>query len=286
MSPLTRIAVFAARPILALILSLFILQQAWAVYQWPAVQPGLWLHTFHPTRTPDTEDDRLHIAVLKIDPGFFSFHLLTASENDETNKTLPEWMQAYDLVAAINASMFWKDQRTSTGFMKNYSHVNNNSIHPKYEGFVVFNPIHPSLPEIQILDKEHHPHWKQTLQHYHSAVQSFRMISSKGENVWEQNSKRFSVACVGLDAQGKVLFIFCQTPTTIHDLNNVLLRLPLNIESCMFLEGGPTAGLRLNSGNFQKSWKGTSETFLGTDVLSRFVQLPNVIGISTHKDAP
>ncbi|MBS3779554.1 MAG: phosphodiester glycosidase family protein [Desulfovermiculus sp.] len=245
---------------------------------WQCIHPGLWHQVFEP-KLPSGEG-RMSIPVLKINPGKYDFHLLTGSENGEENKTLPQWMEAYNLHAAINASMFWKDQSTSTGFMRNFTHVNNDYLHPKYEGFLVFHPMHPSLPQIQIVDREHDSNWREILDQYGTVVQSFRMISVRGENVWEQNTKRYSVASVGITHAGEVLFIFCQTPTTIHDLNKALLQLPLDIKACMFVEGGPTAGLVVDIDNAFKGWKGTSENFLWPEVSSSFVRLPNVIGIT------
>jgi len=247
---------------------------------WRNLQPGLKLRIFEPTLPTGTKGERLYVVIVKVNPKDYDFHLLTASENGEENKTLPQWMQEHDLHAAINASMFWKDLRTSTGFMKNFTHINNNYLHPKYEGFLVFNPIHKSLPEIRIIDREYDKNWRQILDLYGTVIQSFRMISVRGENVWEQNGKKHSVASIGITKQGKVLFIFCQTPVTIHDFNDVLLRLPLDIVNCMFLEGGATAGLIVDGNDFSQGWKGTAETFLWTDGPSSFVRLPNVIGIT------
>ncbi|WP_027370648.1 phosphodiester glycosidase family protein [Desulfovermiculus halophilus] len=245
---------------------------------WERLQPGLWLQIFEPQA--EAGHERLYISVLKIDPRQFDFHLLTASETEGENKTLPQWMETHDLQAAINASMFWKDQQTSTGYMKNYDHVNNSYLHPKYEGFLVFNPKQDGLPEIQIIDREHHPDWKTTLGQYSTVIQSFRMISLNGNNVWEQGSNRYSVASIGITKTGYVLFIFCQTPVTIHDLNNVLLDLPLELKNCLFVEGGPTAGLVVDiQEEYVQGWKGTSESFLWSDAPSSFARLPNVIGI-------
>jgi hypothetical protein len=253
---------------------------------WKKLQPGLWLQIFEPRTQTKTGEERLYISVLKIDPEQYNFYLLTASEKDEQRKTLPEWMETHDLHAVINASMFWKDQQTSTGFMKNYDHVNNAYIHPKYEGFLVFNPIYDRLPEIQIIDREHHENWRELLGKYNTVVQSYRMISLKGKNVWEQGSKKYSVASVGITNSGYVLFIFCQTPITIHDVNEVLLTLPLNLKACIFAEGGPTAGLVVFAHNNSiQGWKGTSEFFLWSDAPSSFVQIPNVIGIRPKQES-
>ena len=276
----TRLTLFCLLSV-ALLLGSMTRAQAQKEEGWRCIHPGLWLQIFEPEI--QAGEIRLFIPVLKIDPGEYDFHLLAVSENGEGNKTLPQWMEAHNLHAAINASMFWKDQRTSTGFMRNYAHINNSYLHPKYEGFLVFNPIHPSLPQIQIVDREHHSNWKEILDRYATVIQSFRMISLHGENVWEQSTKKYSVASVGITHQGNVLFIFCQTPTTIHNLNNVLIGLPLDLKTCMFVEGGPTAGLSVDVNNLSRGWKGRSDNSIWPEVSSSFARLPNVIGI-TPKD--
>ncbi|MFW6326175.1 MAG: phosphodiester glycosidase family protein [Desulfovermiculus sp.] len=272
-------------PVLIVIFGLCTIAQSREEEGWRHLQPGLWLQVFEPKVEVKTGKEQLYISVLKIDPAAYDFHLLIASERGEGNKTLPQWLRSHHLHAAINAGMFWKDQQTSTGFMKNYGHFNNRNLHPKYEGFLVFNPIHNSLPQIQIIDREHYPQWRETLDKYSTVLQSFRMISMKGENAWEQNSKKFSVASIGITNTGKVLFIFCQTPIGIHDLNRVLVRLPLDIKNLIFLEGGPTAGLVVETQDFTQGWKGSAESFLWSDAPSTFPRVPNVIGITPkHKD--
>jgi uncharacterized protein YigE (DUF2233 family) len=272
-------------PVLAVILGLFTTAQARAGGDWRCLQPGLWLQIFEPKVEVRAGEEQLYISVLKVDPAAYDFHLLTASEQGEGNKTLPQWLGSHQLHAATNAGMFWKDQQTSTGFMKNFGHINNKIIHPKYDGFLVFNPIHSSLPQIQIIDRKHYPQWREALDKYNTVLQSFRMISVEGENVWEQGSKKFSVASIGITNAGKVLFIFCQTPISIHDLNKVLVQLPLDMKNAIFLEGGPTAGLVVETRDFTQGWKGSAETFLWSDAPSTFPSVPNVIGITPkHKD--
>jgi uncharacterized protein YigE (DUF2233 family) len=110
------------------------------------------------------------------------------------------------------------------------------------------------------------------------------MISNQGKNVWEESSESYSVASVGLDQQGRVLFIFSKHPRTIHDLNDILLQMPLDIQACMFMEGGPTAGLYVDAGPIQSSWQGGSESTLWLNKPGSLAKVPNVLGIAPKKE--
>ncbi len=52
-----------------------------------------------------------------------------------------------------------------------------------------------------------------------------------------------------------VQFIFSYLPLSIHDLNEILLTLPIKIKSCLFTEGGSTCGMYLRYKNFEKKSK-------------------------------
>ncbi|MFP4393433.1 MAG: phosphodiester glycosidase family protein [Desulfohalobiaceae bacterium] len=250
---------------------------------WQELETGLELATEESLCEQD-KDACLGLKILRIDPEYFQLVLLSASESGHTKYTLKGWGQEYDLRAAINAGMFWKDLETSAGYMKNFKHVNNKTIHPEFNAFLVFNPVSSELPAVQLIDRANQPQWENILQDYQSVVQSYRMISNQGQNVWEKNSKSYSVASVGLDEQGRILFIFSEQPRTIHDLNKTLLELPLGIQSCIFMEGGPTAGLYLDAGSTQTSWQGSSEFSLWSNKPGSYARVPNALGIIKKKE--
>lgn len=164
------------------------------------------------------------IVILQIDPENYSFKLLSASKNKDQSQPVKDWVERYDLVAGINASMFWEDQQTSAGYMRDYNHINNSNIHP--------------------------------------------------------SSTKHSVAAIGMDEKGNVLFILNRLLISTHDLNNILLDLPINITSCVFVEGGPLASMYVKTKNFEKGWYGVSEATLYSETPIRFLKIPNIIGIT------
>jgi hypothetical protein len=256
---------------------------------WRELSKGLELALFNSgvssgPRPAEDIDSELTIVVLRIDPGCYELKLLAASELETEPLTLSGWVERFHLKAAINASMFWTDQETSTGFMRNFEHINQSLIHPEFGAFLVFNPKEPDLPEVQIVDRAEQPQWQSILEHYHTVIQNYRMIDKKGESVWPEEGKDFSVAAIGIDDSGRVLFILSQYPRTMHQLNQILLQLPIGLRSSLFTEGGPTAGLYVQTDSLTKGWHGISQSTLWTESPGTFAKVPNIIGIAPRNE--
>jgi hypothetical protein len=246
-----------------------------AELRWQVLEEGLALATSSLSGEQASQD----LFILKIDQDRYRLTLLSASEQDSQRLTLHDWVEEHDLLAAINASMFWTDQETSTGFMKNFEHVNNTSIHPKYNAFLVFNPKSPELPPVRMVDRVNTGDWKDILDDYHTVIQNYRMISNRQTNAWEESDQKFSVAAVGLTRKGEVLFIMSPVPRAMHDLNDTLLDLPIELKMCMFVEGGATAGMYVRAGSLDQGWHGSTNTSLLSDNTVPFVRVPNVLGV-------
>jgi hypothetical protein len=58
-----------------------------------------------------------------------------------------------------------------------------------------------------------------------------------------QQDKIWSELALGGDRQCNILFIFCRSPYSNQDFNNILLQLSINIVCAQHLEGGPEASL-------------------------------------------
>lgn len=220
------------------------------------------------------------ITVVRIDPKYYRFRLLCASEHGKKRRTAKDWGLEFQLVGAINAGMFQQDSITSTGFMKNFSHVNNPKANPEYKSYLVFNPSAPGLPEIQLLDLQC-DEVRALRPNYNTIIQNLRMISCQRKNVWSQQRKKFSMASLGIDGKGNILFIFTRSPYSGHDFINILLRLEIDIRRAMYLEGGPEASLWIKTAQKELRLFGSYETgFTEDDNNDSFWPIPNVIGIS------
>jgi hypothetical protein len=249
---------------------------------WTLLEPGLELRAFVALQPAELGDSL--IRVLRIDPQHFRFRLIAASAEDKQNHSVKEWARQYNLAAAINASMFQKDNRTSVSLMRTGPYINNPRL-SKDKTILVFDPADSSLPAVQILDRDCRK-IDDLLPKYRTAVQSIRMVSCKGENVWAQQSRQWSAAAIGMDVAGRILFIHSRSPYTTHDLINTLLQLPLHLVSVMYTEGGAPAQLYARSGGNEYEFLGSLGLGPdeGEDAITRPV--PNVIGIERIAGKP
>jgi uncharacterized protein YigE (DUF2233 family) len=244
---------------------------------WKKIDEGLFLCDFNSPVKSEKGDSK--ITVLKIDPAYYIFRLLCAKEKKCENKTAKEWAAENKLVAVINAGMFREDEKTSTGFMKNYDFINNGKLGSD-NSIVAFNRKDKSVPEFQIIDRECED-FEKLKDHYNTFSQGIRMIDCNRNNKWEQQDKKWSTVCIGEDKQGNALFIFSRSPYSVHDFIEILLKLPIEIQNTQYLEGGPEASFYLHYDKTEIEKFGSFETgFNENNDNSVAWPLPNVIGIS------
>lgn len=249
---------------------------------WEKVDEGLFIGEFDFPQKLRTDDSK--ITILKIDPRFYSFKLLSASEHGKVKMTAKQWCQKYSLITAINAGMYQEDHIRNVGYMKNFNHINNPKLNNTYKAVFAFNPIGSNIPEVQIIDL-HCQDFNKLKTEYHTFIQNIRMINCRQENVWSKQDKAWSMAVLGIDKYGNALFIFTEAPYPVRDFVNVLLSLPISIYNAMYLEGGPEASLYFSGNGIQFERIGTYETAFKEDyakVLAR--PIPNVIGIEKKQN--
>ncbi len=252
---------------------------------WRLLEPGLDLGTFVAPLAPAAGDSL--VRVLRIDPRRFEFRLLNASAPDQGRSlTAREWCLRNDLVAAINASMYQADLETSVSLMRTRAHTNNPRP-SKDRTILAFDRQDGSVPEAQIIDRECQD-FEALRKHYGSLVQSIRMISCRGENVWRQQPQRWSTAAIATDRSGRVLFIHVRSRYSVHDLIDILLGLPLEIKNAMYVEGGSEAQVYVKSGDLELDLVGSHAPDAKGEAAGPAAHpLPNVVGIARRsRSAP
>ncbi|MFZ0390280.1 MAG: phosphodiester glycosidase family protein [Calditrichia bacterium] len=245
--------------------------------EWLHLEPGLQLAEF-PVHS-DLEGSEGRIVVLSIDPEYFNIGLFSASALDKKNRTPRQWSERLHLVAAINAGMYATDYLTSVGYLKSGEHLNNPHMNSSYNCIFACDPLEEGIPPVQIIDREcsDFEEWKDK---YRSFVQNIRMISCQGENVWEQQARRYSIAAAAIDSSGHLLLIHSRPAYSVHNFINILLDLPLNIRNAMYLEGGMDAGLFVGTRGYEREYVGNREnTFFLNEENADLRPLPNIIGI-------
>jgi len=244
---------------------------------WVRLEPGLELGVFRSPRPSTSGDSR--VRALRIDAARFEFHLLNASAFDApTPRTARQWCRDRGMTAAINASMYQGDHRTSVSLMRTRGHVNNPRL-TKDMTVLAFDPDDPELPPVRLIDRQCDD--LETLApRYGTLVQSIRMLSCRGSNVWQLQPRRWSTAAIGMDDDGRVLFLHVRSPYSVHDLIEILRELPLGLARAMYVEGGPEAQLYVESGDRAFEFVGSYETgFNENDDNAAAWPVPNVVAI-------
>lgn len=244
---------------------------------WRLLEPGLELAAFASPKKSIVGDSRIRI--LRIDPGHFDFRLYNSSASQNgIPRSARNWALKYRLTASINASMYQADRLTSVSLMKTKGHVNNPRT-SKDKAMFAFDPRHGSLAKAKILDKDCRD-FDRAQKNYASLVQSIRMISCKGENVWKPQNKIWSITAIGMDKDGNILFIHSRSPYSTHDFINILLKLPIHIKRAMYTDGGQVAQMFVQSGEKAVEFLGSYSTG-SQESDGNFIAwpIPNIIGI-------
>lgn len=253
---------------------------------WRSLEPGLDLGEFTSPVASTVGDSRVTVA--RIDPGRFAIDLYSANISKLPGAApvdasvgawvpIGSWGQQQRLVAAINGGMFEPGGRT-TGYARIGGVELNPNWKANYGAMLALGPDDPKLPAATILDPECDD-VKAQEKHYRVVLQSMRMIDCKGANRWAKSARIWSTAALGIDDQGRVLFIHARSPWDVHDFNEILLALPVGARRVMYLEGGPEASLLLDAGGLSTVRVGSFETgFREDDTNTEAWALPNVIG--------
>jgi uncharacterized protein YigE (DUF2233 family) len=243
---------------------------------WQALEPGLDLAVLDGP-SPTSGDGK--ITVLRVDPARFDLKLLNASAPGEgALRTARAWASRAGAVAAINASMYQEDYRTSVGLMRTREHVNRSGL-SKHKAVLAFEPLASGVPRVRIIDRDCED-FHAAAQGYGTLVQSIRMVSCDRRNVWARSERRFSTAAIAVDAAGNVLFVHARSSWPVHDLVNALLALPIGLSRAMYAEGGPEAQLYVKAGGRELELVGTFEAALPPAVENRDAwPVPNVIAV-------
>jgi hypothetical protein len=223
------------------------------------------------------------ITVLRIDPQVWNLKLMSlAGAGEEGVLSARDWCARHGLTAAINAGMFHEDYRTHSGYLRCGPDVNNPQCN-SYKSVAAFSPKRDDLPPFHIFDFDSlniNPIYAD----YSCVIQNLRLIDRSGQNRWSPQPKRWSEAALGEDTQGRILFIFCRSPYSMYDLNNILLSLPIDLVCAQHLEGGREAQLYFKTPALELELTGSYETdFSDSDDNGQASPIPNVLGIVKRK---
>ncbi|MDG5813792.1 phosphodiester glycosidase family protein [Chitinispirillales bacterium ANBcel5] len=220
--------------------------------------------------------DSVYINLLRIDPAHYKLQLFNASHPTQGSAmSARAWANQEGLTAVINAAMYQQDHLSSVSFMQNNDHINNPRL-SKDRTVLAFDPLVQGIAPVRIIDMECDD-FDSLREQYGSFVQSIRMLSCTGRNVWQENTRRWSIAAVGTDSSENLLFIHVRAPHSVHELINILIELPIDLNRVMYMEGGSQAQLYFESEKRNYQFIGNYSSGGRAFTIS---PLPNVLGIS------
>jgi hypothetical protein len=230
--------------------SLFLLLAGWALLAGPDLASAAWLE-LEPGLDLGHFDSRLgdwalpassDLVALRIDPRRWELKVL-ACDQDESGSNLDswDWCRRHGLVAAINAGMYQADHRTHVGYLKVDGKVINSGVND-YLSAMAVGPLDPRDPPFHIFDLDETP-LAEVESRYRTVAQNLRLIKRPAENRWQPSTERWREAALAEDGQGRCLFIYCDRRLSMHDFNELLGRLPLDIVAAQHLEGSGPAKL-------------------------------------------
>lgn len=231
------------RPILWLLLTVMIVPTcAVSVDIWRELEPGLELARFDSqTREPAEGGD---LVVVRADPELWQPRLmLKSSLPDKRSRNLQDWCGEFDLTLAVNAGMYQADGSTHVGYCQDDGKVVNSHAND-YLSACAIDPLDPEEPRFRIFDLDEVPLADITAR-YRTVIQNLRLIKRERENRWQSSTERWREVALAEDSTGNMLFIFCDTPWSMCDFNEILLNLPLDLVCAQHLEGSYPARLRV-----------------------------------------
>jgi len=221
------------------------------------------------------------VVVLRAEPSLWSLDLLCTTQSEgRPRRTARSWCEQHGLVAAINAGMFATDYETHVGYCSVRGHVNSAGIND-YQSIAAFCSRDGQAPLFRIFDLDAPGVTIEGIcELYECVVQNLRLIKRPREGRWPRQTKRWSEAALGEDSEGRLFFIFCRTAYSMHDLNEILLSLPIRLVCAQHLEGGPEAQLFIRTDRFEAEYVGSYETdFHGRDDNRTATRIPVVFGL-------
>lgn len=266
--------------VLAALLGLLLALRAGANSGWQLLAPGMELRRITASAAGTVGDSQ--IVVLRMDPDLWELEFVGAGSSGESSAhTARAWSETHQFAAAINAGMFDTDGKTHLGYLQFRGQLSNAKTN-SYRSVAAFDPHDVKRsPRFRIFDlDDDSAAMASILKDYASAVQNLRLIKRPGANQWSQQPKKWSEAALGEDNEGRILFIFCRTPFSMHDLNHELLSAGIGLVAAQHLEGGPEAQLYVHAGDVELELFGSYETaFREDDGNSIPWPVPNILGV-------
>jgi uncharacterized protein YigE (DUF2233 family) len=244
-----------------------------------AQESGLVIERVRLPRAPAVRAGDQHVTIVRADPRRYSLTVVTSVRAGRP-RTLDAWVREEGLIGAVNAGMFLPNRRPVATLVHDDDVISDRSP-SSYDGVVGWGPRARGAPEIAVGGRGC-PHDLAAMRgRYRSVVQGFRMmIDCQGRPMPWTQTRRYSSVALGVDREGRALFVHTRTPYRIHDLNRMLAEMDLGIRGLVYMEGGPEASLVVRDGPRELTAIGSWEDgFNENDDNREMWDIPSAIGL-------
>ena len=110
--------------------------------------------------------------------------------------------------------------------------------------------ISENIPEFYIYDSDEIL-IDTIIKRYNSVIENLRLIKRPKINRWPEQDERWSEIAIGQDVHDNIIVIYCSSILSMFELNEILLLLPIQLQTAQHLEGNSLAQLYLNTGTYE-----------------------------------
>ncbi len=248
------------------------------VFNWITPFKGLNYTEFSSPKQSIQGDNK--IKIVQIDPVFFEFHLISATEKNEL-ENVDYWIENQDFNLIFNAGMYkLKDEHIHRFYMRNFEHYNNPKLTYNVNSIIAFNPKYSDLPSFTIFDLQYDD-WSLVESNYNTIVQGIRMLDCNGDPVyWKSDNQQCSMLVAAMDKIGNFYLIFSRSPFSQNTMIDILKLIPIDLINAVYIEGGSRANFYLNVSDFKIKEVGSYVSNYNENDLNKiFYPFPNFIGL-------
>jgi hypothetical protein len=253
--------------------------------KWKNIIQGLDICETLAPRKSNINDSK--ITILRINPEFFDFHLLMATEKYKKPLDAKSWADSFNLNIVINAGMYDLSRKMySKGYLQGEKHANQSEIHSNYKTIIAFNPKDSLEKKFTVCDLECDS-FQEIKNKYSCLAQGLRMLDCNSNPIgWNKRKQYCSQLITTIDDLGNVYLIFVRSPYLHNEMITYMREMKLNLYNAIYMEGGPQTSLYVDIQkdgkelfHLEKIGSYVSETY-PNDKNDHFWKLPNVIGMS------
>lgn len=272
-----RIPVGRLTAIVALAVGAVLVTQRATAPHFRTLHPGLEFATVR--GEPFCKRGSAEIAVLRVDPARLRFRVHHYTNEPEEAPLDPfEWQRRTGALAVFNAGQYYPDF-SYMGLLVSDGEIVSGRLHPGYKAALVASMVQ-GQPRARVLDLEREP-LDERKPGWREVAQSFMLFDRDGRLRARKSNLIAKRTVVADDRDGRILVITTEGGYTLHELAQLLQRLPLDIGQAMSMDGGGEAELCVSAGGFRYASFGRwHKNGPSPEAEAAMVPLPAAISIS------